>query len=146
MLTFLRLGYNWNGSDLIWVPDFFGLQEIWSPRYLGPDKFGPAWNSSYGILGAKKRSGTISVIASDYLWREIWCLFTMTFWEKVDFLSMYYKKKFINNYLSFVGYPLSSQLVRKVAPPSFLHFVGGRKSNSASSTGPPLTPENWASY
>ena len=51
-------------------------------------------------------------------------------------------KSFIINYLSFVGYPLSSHLVRKVAPPSFLHFVGGRKSNSASSTGPPLTPEN----
>ena len=66
----------------------------------------------------------------------------MTFREKVDFHSIIKGKSFINNYLSFVGYPLSSHLVLKVAPPSFLHFVGGRKSNSASSTGPPLTPEN----
>ena len=26
---------------LIWSPDFFGPQEIWSPRNLGPMKFGP---------------------------------------------------------------------------------------------------------
>ena len=27
--------------ELIWAPDFFGLQEIWAPRSLGPKKFGP---------------------------------------------------------------------------------------------------------
>ena len=27
--------------DLIWAPDFFGPQEIWSPRNLVPKKFGP---------------------------------------------------------------------------------------------------------
>ena len=26
--------------DLIWAPDIFGSQEIWSPRNLGPKKFG----------------------------------------------------------------------------------------------------------
>jgi hypothetical protein len=26
---------------LICAPDFFGLQEIWAPRSLGPKKFGP---------------------------------------------------------------------------------------------------------
>ena len=27
--------------NLIWAPDFFGPQEIWSPRNLVPKKFGP---------------------------------------------------------------------------------------------------------
>ena len=27
--------------NLIWAPDFFGPQDIWSPRNLGPEKFGP---------------------------------------------------------------------------------------------------------
>ena len=27
--------------DLIWVPEFFGPQVIWSPRTLVPKKFGP---------------------------------------------------------------------------------------------------------
>jgi hypothetical protein len=27
--------------DLIWAPDFFGPQEIWSLRNLVPKKFGP---------------------------------------------------------------------------------------------------------
>ena len=27
--------------DLIWAPDFFGPQEIWALRNLGPEKFGP---------------------------------------------------------------------------------------------------------
>ena len=27
--------------NLIWAPDFFGHQEIWSPRNLVPEKFGP---------------------------------------------------------------------------------------------------------
>ena len=27
--------------NLIWAPDFFGPQEIWSPRNLGHKKFGP---------------------------------------------------------------------------------------------------------
>ena len=26
--------------NLIWAPDFFGPQEIWSPRNLDPKKFG----------------------------------------------------------------------------------------------------------
>ena len=27
--------------DLIWAPDIFGPREIWSPRNLVPEKFGP---------------------------------------------------------------------------------------------------------
>ena len=27
--------------DLIWAPDFFGPQAIWSPSNLVPEKFGP---------------------------------------------------------------------------------------------------------
>ena len=27
--------------DHIWAPDFFGPQEIWALRNLGPEKFGP---------------------------------------------------------------------------------------------------------
>ena len=27
--------------DLIWAPDFFGPQEIWALRNLGPKNFGP---------------------------------------------------------------------------------------------------------
>jgi hypothetical protein len=27
--------------DLIWAPDFFGPQEIWALRNLGPEKVGP---------------------------------------------------------------------------------------------------------
>ena len=27
--------------DFIWASDFFGPQEIWSPRNLAPEKFGP---------------------------------------------------------------------------------------------------------
>ena len=69
-------------------------------------------------------------------------LFELQIWNHFGIILGKPYGKVIHNYLSFVGYPLSSHLVRKVAPPSFLHFVGGRKSNSASSTGPPLTPEN----
>ena len=27
--------------NLIWAPDFFGPQEIWATRNMGPKKFGP---------------------------------------------------------------------------------------------------------
>ena len=32
--------------DPIWAPDFFGPQEIWARRNLGPEKFGPGEISS----------------------------------------------------------------------------------------------------
>ena len=77
-------------TDLIWAPDFFGLQEIWSLRNFGPKKFGHFYEGtkflgdqvsqgpnflgpkllgdqiSWGPKksGAQMRTGTISVIAS----------------------------------------------------------------------------------
>ena len=47
-------------SDHIWAPDFFGSQEVWSPRNLDPEKFSPrmkiiTWHFHAGanILGAQ---------------------------------------------------------------------------------------------
>ena len=67
--------------NLIWAPDFFGPQEIWSPKNLGCKKFGPweIWTphknhymafSCRGQIyrgpkksGAQMRMGTISAVA-----------------------------------------------------------------------------------
>ena len=56
--------------DLILAPVFFGPQEIWSPRNMGPKKVGPRMKTitqlfhaaAPKLLGAQMRSGTISVI------------------------------------------------------------------------------------
>ena len=55
-----RLQLKWSPIS-IWASDFSGPQEIWSPRKLGPNKFGPreiwalknlfpSWKSSHGFF------------------------------------------------------------------------------------------------
>ena len=38
--------------DLIWASDFFGPQEIWFPRNLVPEKFGPCMKKPYNDFHA----------------------------------------------------------------------------------------------
>ena len=55
--------------DLIWEPDFFGPQKIWSMRRLGPEKLGPQENfPCMKIIMRHCNAGTQKVLGPNEIW------------------------------------------------------------------------------
>ena len=93
-------------SEHNWAPDFFGSQEVWSPRNLDPEKFSPRmkiiiWHFHAGTKfledknsrrpkksWAKVRFGTISNISLSFSSPEQFTLLRFqqlhTVWLRVD--------------------------------------------------------------
>ena len=106
--------------DLIWAPAFFGSQEIWSPRSLGP-----AWKSHVMIFmqdsnflgtisqGPKKsaaqmRLGTISVkVRTFWATHKVWKNLPHGFEKSADLLSkrQNHDEDFFSNYVCFSKSP-----------------------------------------
>jgi hypothetical protein len=53
--------------DLIWAPDFFGPQEIWSPSSLVPKKFGTREMWSQEIWSQYENGSIIFMRGSNFL-------------------------------------------------------------------------------